>query len=124
MTKDPRLYLAQILECVQRIEEFTAGGWEAFRGELLIQHAVIYNLQVMGEAAKRVDAAYRKEHPEIPWRSMTGLRDVLIHDYEVVDMARVWAVVNDDLPKLKKTLRTILPPLEQLEAELAKDEAD
>ncbi len=121
MKKDPRVYLAHILECVERIERFTSGGEKAFSTQEIVQHAVIYNLQVMGEAAKRVPLEYRAANPDIPWRSMAALRDVLIHDYEGVDLAQVWAVVVRDLPELKIALLAVLPPLEQLAEELASD---
>ena len=117
--KDPRVYLAHILECIGYIEAFTEPGRDTFFAERVIQDAVIRNLEVIGEAAKRVGAAYRTAHPGIPWRSMAGLRDVLIHDYEGVDINQVWQVVERDLPGLKASIAAVLPSLEQLEAELA-----
>lgn len=90
MSKDPRVYLAHILECIQKIERFTAGGRERFLADELVQDAVLRNFEVIGEAAKRLDDAYRAAHPEIPWRSLAGLRNVLIHQYEGVDLERVW----------------------------------
>lgn len=62
---------------------------------------------------------FRRRHPEIAWRGITGLRDVITHDYEGVDYARVWQVVEHDLPPLKKAIEAILPPLNVLEQELA-----
>ena len=125
MKKDPRVYLAHILECIQKIERFTAGGKERFFAEELLQDAVLRNFEVIGEAAKRLDDAYRAAHPEIPWRALTGLRDVLIHQYEGVDLERVWAIVENELSGLKQAIAALLPPLEQLERELAgEDEAD
>jgi uncharacterized protein with HEPN domain len=124
MTKDPRVYLAHILECSERIERFTRGGRENFFREVLIQDAVIRNLEIIGEAAKRVDDDYRATHPQIPWRGMTALRDVLIHQYEGVDLGKVWAVVERNLPQLKQAIKEILPPLEQLERELAGETGD
>jgi len=85
----------------------------------LIQDAVLRNFEVIGEAAKRLDEAYRAAHPEIPWRALAGLRDVLIHQYEGVDLERVWAIVERDLPGLKGAISRLLPPLEELERELA-----
>jgi uncharacterized protein with HEPN domain len=82
----------------------------------------VYNLEVMGEAAKRVGEEYRSAHPEIPWRSMTALRDVLIHEYEGVDIRQVWNVIENHLPALKAALIALLPPLDQLESELAGDD--
>lgn len=86
MTKDPRVYLAHILECVQKIERFTADGRERFFRDAMVQDAVLRNFEVIGEAAKRLDDRYRTAHPEVPWRALAGLRDVLIHQYEGVDV--------------------------------------
>ncbi|HMD31782.1 MAG TPA: DUF86 domain-containing protein [Candidatus Acidoferrales bacterium] len=119
MTKDPRVYLAHILESIQRIERFTAEGKNRFLGDVMVQDAVLRNFEVIGEAAKRLDDAYRAAHPQIPWRALAGLRDVLIHAYEGVDLERVWAVVDSQLPGLRKTIAALLPPLDQLERELA-----
>lgn len=119
MKKDPRVYLAHILECIQKIERFTAGGKARFLSDVMIQDAVVRNLEVIGEAAKRLDDAYRTAHPEIPWRALAGLRDVLIHQYEGVDLERVWTIVGGELPDLRKAIAALLPPLDQLERELA-----
>jgi uncharacterized protein with HEPN domain len=122
MTKDPRVYLAHILECIQKIERFTADGKSRFLQEPMIQDAVLRNFEVIGEAAKRLADPYRQAHPEIPWRALAGLRNVLIHQYEGVDLVRVWAIIETDLPGLKTAISRLLPPLEQLERELAGDD--
>jgi uncharacterized protein with HEPN domain len=122
MSKDPRVYLAHIMECIQKIERFTQGGRERFLEDELIQDAVLRNFEVIGEAAKRLDEAYRATHPEIPWRAIAGLRDVLIHQYEGVDRNKVWAIIEKELPCLKWSIASLLPPLEQLERELAGEE--
>lgn len=118
MTKDPRIPLVQILECIQRIESFTSDGKSAFYQDARTQDAVLHNLAVIGEAAKRVDAEYRARHPDIPWRSMAGLRDVLIHQYDRVRLELVWTAVENSLPALKEEIIKILPPLDALEREL------
>jgi uncharacterized protein with HEPN domain len=122
MSKDSRVYLAHIMECIQKIERFTEGGKERFLEDELIQDAVLRNFEVIGEAAKRLDEAYRATHPEIPWRAIAGLRDVLIHQYEGVDRNKVWAIVEKDLPCLNRSIASLLPPLEELERELAGEE--
>lgn len=122
MTKDPRVYLAHIWECLQKIEHFTAGGKGRFLQDVMVQDAVLRNFEIIGEAAKRLDDAYRAAHPEIPWRALAGLRDVLIHQYEGVDLERVWAIVEGELPDLRKAIAALLPPLDQLERELAGEE--
>jgi uncharacterized protein with HEPN domain len=95
-----------------------------FLEDELICDAVLRNFEVIGEAAKRLDDSYRASHPEIPWRAIAGLRDVLIHQYEGVDLEKVWAIVEKDLPGLKQSIAGLLPPLEQLERELAGEEEE
>ena len=119
MTKDPRVYLAHILECIQKIERFTAQGRSRFFQDVMVQDAVLRNFEVIGEAAKWLDDAYRAAHPEIPWRALAGLRDVLIHQYASVDLERVWAIVEGELRGLREAIAALLPPLDQLERELA-----
>ena len=122
MSKDPRVYLAHILECLQKIDQFTADGRTRFLQEPMVHDAVLRNFEVIGEAAKRLDDTYRRAHPEIPWRALAGLRDVLIHQYEGVDLVRVWTIVEHDLPRLRSSIAALLPPLNQLEKELAGDD--
>lgn len=124
MKKDPRVYLAHILECAQKIERYTKGGQKRFLEDTMTQDAVIRNFEIMGEAAKRVPETYRRRHREIPWRLMAGFRDVLIHAYEGVDLNRVWRIVRDDLQVVKEAIEKLLPPLEELEKELAESETD
>ena len=119
MTKDPRVYLAHILECLRKIERFTAEGRTRFSQDAMVQDAVLRNFEIIGEAAKRLDDSFRGAHPQIPWRALAGLRDVLIHQYEGVDLGRVWTIVEQDLPGLRASISALLPPLDQLERELA-----
>ena len=121
MTKDPRVYLAHILECADRIERYLGQDREAFLRDTMVQDAVIRNFEVIGEAAKRIPEQFRVVHAEIPWRLMAGFRDVLIHDYEGIDLERVWRIAQKDLPAVKTAITQILPPLEQLEREIAEE---
>lgn len=122
MTKDPRVYLAHILERAERIDAYVRDGEAAFMRDTKTQDAVIRNFEVIGEAAKRVPPEYRAAHPSIPWQLMAGFRDVLIHGYEGVDLGRVWITATRDLPLVQGAILAILPPLEQLERELAGDD--
>jgi uncharacterized protein with HEPN domain len=122
MKKDPRVYLAQILERIDRILDYTTEGKEAFFADPRTQDAVIRNFEVIGEAAKRIPEQYRQAQPEIPWRELSGLRDVLIHQYEGVSIAEIWRIIEKDLETLRKVIKTILPPLDELEREIAGDD--
>lgn len=122
MRKDPRVYLAHILECIEKIELFTADGKGRFMRDGMVQDAVMRNFEIIGEAAKRLDDRYRTEHPDIPWRALAELRDVLIHQDEGVEPVRVWAIVERELPNLRAAIAALLPPLDQLERELAGEE--
>ena len=122
MKKDPRIYLAQILERIDRVREYTAEGKEAFFADRRTQDAVIRNFEVIGEAAKRVPEQYRKEHPVIPWRELSGFGDVLIHQYEGVSIAEVWQIVEKNLDPLRMAIEAMLPPLDELEKQIAGDD--
>ena len=79
----------------------------------MAQDAVVRNLEVIGEATKRLSAELRDKHPSLPWRQIAGLRDVLIHDYGNVDIEEVWAIVKKDLPDLKQQVDEILKGMEE-----------
>ena len=107
MNKD-LLYLESIRDCLERIAEYTAAGEQAFAESRLIQDGVIRNLEVIGEATKNLSTDLRAANPEIPWRQIAGMRDVLIHDYLKVNLARVWNTVHTDLPPLRATVLRLL----------------
>ncbi len=109
---DDRLYLSNILECIERIEAYTQEGRETFMGSTLVQDGVIRNLEVIGEATKRLSEQVRQSYPDIPWKQMAGMRDVLIHDYLRINLNRVWQTVEQDLPVLKATLTALVQELE------------
>jgi uncharacterized protein with HEPN domain len=124
MKKDPRVYLAQILERIQRVRAYTVEGKEAFYRDPRTQDAVIRNFEVIGEAAKRIPGEYRKAHPAIPWRELSGFRDVLIHQYEGVSIGEVWQIIEKDLGPLQQAIEAILPPLYELEKQIAGEEKE
>lgn len=78
----------------------------------MAQDAVIRNFEVIGEAVKRIPESLKEERPDIPWRRIAGLRDVLIHQYLRVDLEAVWAIVRDDLHEFKQAVAEILAEMQ------------
>lgn len=109
--KDDRLYLIHIGECIDRIEQYTAGGEADYKNSTLIQDAVIRNLQTLAESSQRISDPLKASHPDVPWRDIVGFRNVLVHQYLGVDLDYVWRVVADDLPPLKQRVHAILQDL-------------
>jgi uncharacterized protein with HEPN domain len=106
--KDASAYLKHIREAIVKIEKYTEGGRKAFLEDTMIQDSVIRNLEIIGEAAGNLPADLRKSYPKVPWRSITGMRNVLIHEYFGVDLDIVWKVVAQRLPVLKRHVSAML----------------
>ena len=112
-----QIHLSLMLGAVCRIESFMAGidSIEAFDSNMLLKHAVVYNLQCIGESAYKLTKEFRDQHPEIEWRSIEGSRHVLVHDYYQVETSLLWSVLQNDLDPLKQfLLRLGVKPLETL----------
>jgi uncharacterized protein with HEPN domain len=105
---DDRLYLGHILEAVERILAYSVEGEVSFRRDAKTQDAIIRNLQVMGEAVKKVSPEVRAAYPDIPWKDIAGLRDRVVHDYFGISLDIVWDVVRNHVPPLREKLRTVL----------------
>ena len=106
--KDDRLYLHHMLERCRRITRFISSGKATFMASEELQDAVIRNLEVIGEAAKRVSTESRSGMSRLDWRSICGMRDVLIHDYIGVDLDEVWNVSSARIPELRAELDRFL----------------
>lgn len=106
--KSDYIYLRHILDAIQKIESYTSVGHDVFMSTSHWQDAVVRQLEIIGEATKRLSPDTRNKHPEIPWRRIAGLRDVLIHDYLGVDLSKVWQITQNALPRLKRGVEEIL----------------
>lgn len=105
MSRDHADYIADLAQSAEDVAAFTAGmSFEEFLADKKTQYAVIRSLEIMGEAAKKIPESIRVKYPGVPWRQMAGTRDKLIHQYHGVDLSIVWAVVVDELPKIRPAI--------------------
>jgi len=103
-----RLFLRHIEEAIERIERFTVDGRAAFMADEKTQSAVMRQLEIVGEAAKRMSDMCKRSTADIPWREISATRDRLIHGYFSVKLEIVWNVVERDLVGLKRRVAELL----------------
>jgi uncharacterized protein with HEPN domain len=102
--------LLDIAQAAELVVKFREGMDEvAFLEDLKTQSAVLHQLMVIGEAVKRLTTEFRARHPQIPWSLIAGMRDKLIHGYDIVDLEQVWRTSKVDIPKLLSQIRSLLP---------------
>jgi uncharacterized protein with HEPN domain len=106
--KDDRVYLQHIRDALDDIATYAIAGREAFFAERMRQDATIRKLQVIGQAVKNLSEHSKSRQPHIPWKQIAGLRDKVIHDYFGVNLEIVWAVVEKDLPQLRRGIDDLL----------------
>ena len=103
------MFISDILASTSKIERYTEDlSYEDFQEDELVQDAVIKNLLDIGEAVKNIPLEFRKEHTNIDWRGMAGLRDILVHAYFGVDLEIIWDIVENKVPVLKEQLSIFL----------------
>ena len=106
--KSDRLYLLHIVECIGWIENYCTIGKEEFLRDRKTQDAVIRNIEIIGEASKKISQELKDRYIDIPWKKISGTRDRIVHDYFGVDYEIIWVVVEKELEVLKREVSKIL----------------
>lgn len=97
MRKDYRLFIKDILDAIEKIEEFVASmDFEEFKNDDKTVSAVVRKLEIIGEATKNIPDEIKQKYPHLPWKEMAKIRDKLIHGYFVVDYEIVWKVIKEE----------------------------
>ena len=112
--RDQGVYLEHILECIARIQRYTANGLESLIEDQMTQDAVLRNLQVLSESCMRMSSEIRERRREIDWKGIAAFRNVIVHDYLDLDLEQIWEIIQVDLPPLAAVIG----------AELARVDAD
>jgi len=108
MKKDETVFIAHILESIENIETFMENvSKESFFDNKEKQSAIIRQIEIIGEAVKNLPSNFTTKHSNIPWKNIAGMRDKLLHHYFGVDIEKVWKVVKEDIPELKKQIKKI-----------------
>ena len=106
---DDLIYLRHILDAIDKIERYvSAVDLVRFKGDSLIQDGVIRQIQIIGEATRRLSVQLRDNYPEIPWRDIIGMRNKLVHDYFGVDLYAVFSTATENIPNLKPEIRRVV----------------
>jgi uncharacterized protein with HEPN domain len=113
LKRDARLYLDDIVEAIQRIEEYSAHtNFDSFKQDRKAIDAIVRNFEIMGEAVNKIPSSLRNKYPDIPWTEMMGMRNKLIHEYFGVDIQILWKTIKADIPQLEPQVRKMLEDLE------------
>jgi uncharacterized protein with HEPN domain len=109
VSRETRLFLDDIVACCDKIGRYTIGlSFEAFRDSEIVVDAVARNLELIGEASKGVPDDLKSRYPDVPWRKVAGLRDVIVHGYFRVDVALLWDIVQREVPAVRHKIAAIL----------------
>ncbi len=105
--------LRDVIEAIEKIEQQRVKGQDAFESDAMLQVWMVHHLMIIGEPVRSIDPDIRRKHPEIPWRDITGMRDVPVHDYFRINTKFVWKTVTEDLEALKKKVLELLSTISE-----------
>jgi uncharacterized protein with HEPN domain len=108
--RDDALRLSDMLQALERIRTFAAGGPHAIFSDAKTANALAYEVLKLGEAASQLSPALRSSHPEIAWSRLIRQRNQIVHEYFRIDEATIWRFVVEDLDRLERALRRVQPP--------------
>lgn len=107
--RDYKLYLDDILQSIEKIEKYTEGlTAEKLKKEDLVVDGVVRNLEIIAEAAKNIPVDIKEKHRDIEWKKISGLRDILAHEYFGIDLEILWDIIKNKLPDLKDKVSNLL----------------
>ncbi len=103
-----RQRLKDILDAIEAIQSYAVSSYDEFVRDHKTQDAILYNLIIIGEAANQVSDEFQEKHYTLPWSSMIGTRNIIVHGYDQVRLQIVWEILKDDLDHLKQEITTLL----------------
>lgn len=106
---DDLILLGDILDAIFRVESYTRGiTKEQFLENLMMQDAVMHQIEIVGEASNGISEEFRETHDSLPWSQMRAIRNKIVHDYRGINLQIIWDTVKNDLPQLKAQVRNLL----------------
>ena len=104
--------LRHIDECIEHINDYLRGkSFEDMKANIMCYHAVVYNIMIIGEAANLLTRDFRDKHPEVPWRDIVDMRNVLVHGYINTNATLIWTTYTNDLPMLQEQVAQYIEEL-------------
>ncbi|MDP2912306.1 MAG: DUF86 domain-containing protein [Candidatus Omnitrophota bacterium] len=107
--RDYKLYLDDISLAIKKIEKYTKGlSLKKLKKDDLVVDGVVRNLEIIGEAVKNIPSHIKDKHPDVEWKKISGLRDILAHEYFGIDLEILWDIIKNKFPDFKKEISRLL----------------